>query len=220
MKIIVTGASGGIGSAVCNRFLSLGHEVFGLDIASAAITHPAYIHFICDIRDESSLPDIENAAVIFNNAGVQSGDDIGVNLIGAMNVTEKYIKENNSLTSVLFNASASSITGKEFPLYAASKAGVVGYMKNIAVRLAPRGVTCNAISLGGVFTPINEPVVNDSAMWKKIMDLTPLGRWMSADEVADWVVFLTLQNKAMSGQNLLIDNGERDLTDTFVWPED
>lgn len=220
MKIIITGASGGIGKAVSERFLSLGFGVYGIDVAPAAAEHENYIHYVADIKDVSALPEITDADVLFNNAGTQNGeDDIATNLKGAVNVTEKYINSNPRLRSVLFNASSSAVTGQEFPEYAASKAGLLGYMKNVAIRLAPRGITCNAISLGGVYTPLNDPVVNDKRLWKKIMDVTPLKKWMTPDEVADWVVFLTLTNKSMSGQNLLIDNGETGLNSTFVWPE-
>ncbi len=220
MKILITGASGGIGSAAAKKFLSLGHEVHGIDLRPAVVDEKGYVHHIADVKDASSLPDIENVAVIFNNAGTQnSGDDIGNNLKGAINVTEKYIKDNGSLVSVLFNASASAVSGQEFPEYAASKSGLLGYMRNCAIRLAPRGVTCNAISPGGVKTAPNAPVMNDRECWERIMAVTPLKRWMEPEEVAEWVVFLTLTNKAMSGQNLLIDNGEKDLNPTFVWPE-
>ena len=218
MKIIITGSSGGIGSAVASRFLSLGHTVYGIDTAPSVIDDPGYIHFIADIKDVRSLPDITDADIIFNNAGTQnSEDDIDNNLKGAINVTEKYIGCEN-LRSVLFNASASAVSGQEFPVYAASKAGLVGYMRNVAIRLAPRGVTVNAISLGGVYTSLNDPVVNDPESWEKIMAVTPLKKWMTADEAADWVVFLTVTNRSMSGQNLLIDNGEHGLIPTFVWP--
>ena len=220
MNILVTGSSGGIGRAVCERFLSLGHTVYGLDLAPAALTHPQYRHFQTDIRESSALPELPAVGVLFNNAGAQnSGDDIGHNLRGTINVTEKYIRDNPSLRSVLFNASASAVSGQEFPEYAASKAGLLGYMKNVAIRVAPRGATCNALSLGGVYTPLNDPVVNDPESWRQIMDVTPLKKWMTAEEVADWVVFLTLTNRSMSGQNLLIDNGEHDLIPTFVWPK-
>ena len=219
MNVVITGASGGIGSAVAARFLSLRHTVFGLDIRPAAIEHANYRHFLCDVRDPASLPDLPETGILFCNAGVQnSGDDIAVNLTGSINVTKKYIGS-PALRSVLFTASASAISGQEFPEYAASKAGLVGYMKNVAIRLAPRGVTVNALSLGGVLTPLNDPVTRDPALWKKIMDVTPLKKWMTANEVADWVLFLTLENRSMSGQNLLIDNGENDLNPTFVWPD-
>ena len=220
MNILVTGASGGIGTAVTRKFLSLGHTVYGLDRLSPSLEHPGYRHFTVDIRERESLPDIRGVAVLFLNAGAQqSDDDIGNNLTGAINVTEKYTADNPALRSVLFNASASSVSGQEFPEYAAAKAGLVGYMKNVAIRLAPKNVTCNAISPGGVTTPLNDPVIKDPVLWKRIMDITPMKKWMTPDEVADWVVFLTLTNRSMSGQNLLIDNGEHDLNMTFVWPE-
>ena len=218
MNVVITGASRGIGKTVAERFLSLGHTVYGIDLLPAAIKHENYIHTVSDVRDPASLPDVPDVAVLFVNAGVQNGNDLAVNLVGAMNTAEKYVGS-PALRAVLFNASASALSGQEFPAYAASKAGVVGYMKNLAIRLAPRGVTVNAISPGGVLTGSNDPVTSDPALWGKIMDVTPLKKWATVDEIADWVIFLTLTNRSMSGQNLLIDNGEKDLNRTFVWPE-
>ena len=219
MRVLITGASRGIGRAAAQRFLALGHEVHGIDVNASALEHPRYTHHIADVRREEALPDIAGVEVLFNNAGVQQGeDDIAVNLTGAIHVTEKYIAGNPALKSILFNASASSVSGQEFPCYVASKAGLVGYMRNVAIRTAPMGVTCNAISLGGVLTESNDTVMNDPGMWQAIMDVTPMKKWTTLDEVCDWVVFLTTVNRSMSGQNLLIDNGEKDLNPTFVWP--
>lgn len=219
MRIIVTGAAGGIGAAVSERFLTLGHTVYGIDRKPAAVAHPHYVHYQADLRDAESLPEITDADILFNNAGSQnSPDDIENNLTATVRLTEKYLAS-CPLKSVLFNASASAVSGQEFPVYAASKAGLLGYMRNVAIRLAPRGATVNAISLGGVHTPLNDPVVTDPACWERIMAVTPLKKWMTVDEVADWVIFLTLTNRSMSGQNLIIDNGEMHLNPTFVWPE-
>ena len=218
MKIVITGSSSGIGRAVAERFLALGHDVCGIDLLPASIEHPLYTHYVADVRSAASLPAIEGVEILFVNAGTQNGDDIATNLVGAMNTAEKYAAS-PALRSILFNASASAVTGQEFPAYAASKAGVLGYMKNLAIKLAPRGVTVNAISPGGVLTDSNAPVTRDPAAWEKIMAVTPLKKWATPDEIADWVLFLTLTNRSMSGQNLLVDNGEKDLTPTFVWPE-
>ena len=219
MKTLITGTARGIGRAAALKFLALGHEVHGIDIEPASIEHPLYRHYIADVRQNEALPDIEGVEILFNNAGVQqSEDDIAVNLTGAIHVTEKYIADNPALRSILFNASASSVSGQEFPRYVASKAGLVGYMRNVAIRTAPRGVTCNAISLGGVITDSNDAVMEDPGMWNAIMAVTPMKKWTTLEEVCQWVVFLTTVNRSMSGQNLLIDNGEKDLNPTFVWP--
>ena len=68
-------------------------------------------------------------------------------------------------------------------------------------------------------TELNAPVMEDPKLWKQIMDVTPLKKWASAEEIAQWCYFLTVINKSCTGEDILIDNGETHLNATFVWPE-
>jgi 3-oxoacyl-[acyl-carrier protein] reductase len=219
MKVVITGASGGIGKAAALLFLENGHEVIGIDVRESGIEKAGYIHCIADISDKASLPEISDVEILINCAGVQdSADDIGVNLKGTIDVTEKYAFQ-KAIRSVLMVASASAHTGAEFPLYSASKGGLLSYTRNVAIRLAQYGATCNSISPGGVATDLNRPVMDDPALWKKIMDVTPLKKWAEPEEIAQWCYFLTVVNKSCTGEDILIDNGETHLNSTFVWPD-
>ncbi len=215
MKVIVTGSSKGIGKAIALKFLQCGHDVTGIDVLPATIDHSHYRHFTADIT--GALPKIQDVEVLVNNAGVQdSGRDIEVNLLGTVAVTEKYAFQPN-IKSVVFVASASASTGSEFPQYVASKGGVVSYMKNVALRLAPLGATSNSISPGGVFTSLNDPVTQNAEMWSEIMEETPLKKWATPEEIAEWVYFVAVVNKSMTAQDIVIDNGESSRAN-FVWP--
>jgi 3-oxoacyl-[acyl-carrier protein] reductase len=218
MNVVVSGTSRGIGLAIAQEFLDKGHVVYGYDVLPTSIEHPRYRHVIHDVRAESFAVDAPDADVLICNAGtLEEADAIDVNLLGTMRFAEHFV-DSPALRSILFVASASARNGAEFPRYVASKAGLVGYMRNVAIRVAPRGVTCNAISLGGVLTDSNDRVMKDPILWQAIMDVTPMKKWATLDEVCEWVAFLTLTNRSMSGQNLLIDNGEMHLNPTFVWP--
>lgn len=219
MKVVITGPSGGIGKAAALLFLENGHEVFGIDVRESDINKSGYTHFIADISDKASLPEITDVQILINCAGVQdSADDIDVNLKGTINVTEKYAFQ-KAIRSVLIVASASAHTGAEFPFYSASKGGLLSYTRNVAIRLAPYGATCNSISPGGVRTELNRPVMDDPVLWKKIMDLTPLKKWAEPEEIAQWCYFLSVVNRSCTGEDILIDNGETHLNSTFVWPD-
>lgn len=216
MKVLVTGTSQGIGKGIAELFLENGHEVVGLDRYGHSIEADNYTHIICDIRDYENLPDINGFEILINNAGTQNGDDIEINLKSLIKVTEKYgVRE--GIKSILSIGSASGHTGSEFPEYCASKGGVIAYTKNVALRVAKFGATCNSLDPGGVLTPLNDCVVNDPELWKEIMEQTPLKRWASVGEIAQWAYFLTVVNKFCTGQSIVVDGGES-INSHFVWP--
>ena len=216
MKVLITGTSRGIGRACAMKYLAEGHEVIGLDLCGSTIQQEQarYSHYVADIT--GPLPEIGGVQILVNNAGVQEGGrEIDINLKGTIAVTEKYAFTPD-IRSVLFMASSSASNGAEFPLYAASKGGVVAYMKNVALRIAPYGATCNSISAGGVLTELNRHIIEDPRLMEMCLDETLLHRWAEAEEIAQLCYFLTNINRSMTGQDLLIDNGEQ-LKSNFIW---
>ena len=215
MRVVITGTASGIGRAAAEKFLREGHEVFGFDLRESAIDHPRYRHFVQDICAES-IPDLPEAEILINNAGtLEEGEAIDVNLTGTIRFTERF-KDSPALRSVLFIASASARNGAEFPMYVASKAGLVGYMKNLALTLGPRGVTCNSISPGGVATPANRHILESEELYAAVKAETLLGKWAQPEEVAELAYFLTAVNRSITGEDILMDNGEM-LRSNFIW---
>ena len=217
MKVLITGTSQGIGKAMADAFLKEGHEVIGFDKQVKSIAHDKYTHFVCDVLNREEYPDIDGVEILINNAGVQNENDIDVNLKSLIAITEKYGVQEN-IKSILNIGSASAHTGAEFPEYCASKGGILAYTKNVALRVAKYGATCNSLDPGGVCTELNAPVMNDEKLWAEIMDQTPLRRWASADEIAEWAYFLTVKNKFCTGQNIVVDGGEM-INYHFVWKD-
>lgn len=217
MKVLITGTSQGIGKAIAEHFLKEEHQVIGIDRQDETITHSNYTHYKCDVRDFKNLPDISDVNILINNAGTQNEDDIDINLKALIHITEKYgVQE--KIHSILNIGSASGHTGAEFPEYCASKGGVMAYTKNVAMRVAKYNATCNSLDPGGVITPLNECVMNDPKLWAEIMDETPLKRWATTEEIAQWAYFLTVTNTFCTGQCILVDGGES-INYNFVWKD-
>lgn len=217
MKVLITGTSQGIGRAIAEIFLKNGHQVTGIDRQCSSIYDEAYVHHICDVRDIAALPEIGDVEILVNNAGTQNENDIDVNLKALIAVTEKYGVQEN-IRSILNIGSASGHTGSEFPEYCASKGGIVAYTKNVALRVAGYGATCNSLDPGGVMTPLNDCVMNDPGLWEQIMEQTPMKKWATPEEIAEWAYFLTVTNTFCTGQSIIVDGGES-INSRFIWPD-
>ena len=215
MKVLITGCSGGIGLAMTRIFLERGHAVAGLDMAVIAkevlvkLTETGkFEFFLCDVSKSETLPDIEGINIVVNNAGVSDENNaIAVNLIGYINVGEKYAFLPN-INSILNINSIAAHTGIEFPYYSASQGGRHAYTKNLTLRLAKKGITVNSISPGGVLTDWNKNIIENATLYKEVLGETLLGKWASPKEIAELAYFLTVTNKSITGQDIIIDNGE------------
>ena len=89
-------------------------------------------------------------------------------------------------------------------------------MKNVATRVAKYGATSNSISAGGVITTLNDHILNDPKLYKAVLNETMLGKWAEPEEIAEFVYFLSVINKSMTGEDIFVDNGEA-LKSNFIW---
>lgn len=213
--VVISGTSKGIGRAIAEKFLSEGFEVVGLDRKESTINNSKYTHIQQNLDRMCDLPDlVRPATIIINNAGTQCESDMANNFWAAFNLTERYLT--GFIRSVLMIASASAITGAEFPEYCASKGAMCAYGKNIAQRISKYGATCNNLCPGGVYTDINEHIIDNPTMLDQVKKETLVGDWATPEQIAEWAYFLTVTNTFATGQDFLVDGGEH-IKSNFIW---
>lgn len=210
-RVLITGTSSGIGQATAKLFLKQGYEVFGLDIKESTIASPDYYHFVCDVSKPETLPNIVDVDYLINNAGTIDEDtSIAVNLEGYVNVVSKYGWGNNSIKSILNIGSISGVVGLDTPLYAASQGGRISYTKNLAINFTNKfkRVPVNILCFGAVMTGLEPNLYANDAMVQAVANENMLKKWISVEEAAQWTYFMSVVNKSMCGQSILVDNGE------------
>ena len=215
---LITGAAGGIGSALVAGFRKAGYHTVGVDRA------PAEGLTSLDITDSAAVAafaaTFDTLAVLVNAAGVlrllQEYDPsefarvVDINLTGTMRMTvgcrAALAKARGAVVNI---ASMHAIFGAPLsPAYAASKAGVVQLTKSFAVAWAEDGIRVNAIAPGWIETPMTVPARSDAARNRAILDRTPLGRWGTPDDIVGPAVFLASDAaRFITGAVLAVDGG-------------
>ena len=209
MKVLITGTSSGIGEATARLFLDMGHKVIGIDRKTATIKDSNYTHWIVDVRDKNNLPYYSDIDILVNNAGtVDPEESIDTNLRGYINITEKYAFQKH-IKAVVNVCSLSARAGLENGYYSASQGGRVAYSRHLAMVLGKKyGATVNCISPGAVFTNLETELYNNPKRMKAVAEENILKKWIMPEEIAQWIYFVSVINKSMTGQDILIDAGE------------
>ncbi len=233
---LVTGASGGIGSAIAKALHAQGATVClhgtrrdALDALAAELKDRAHVVVAnlseSDEAAEKVVPDAEAAMgqvdILVNNAGItrdglvlrMKDEDfwnvINVNLAVAFRLCRGAVKGMIKRRGgrIINISSVVGVTGNPGQVnYVASKAGLIGLTKSLALEVANRGVTVNAVAPGLITSAITERLTDDQRA--KYLAGIPVGRIGEGADVASAVVYLASAEAGyVTGQTLHVNGG-------------
>lgn len=225
--VLVTGGNRGIGLAIARTLAAAGDTVVVTSRSGEAI---GGLHVVrCDVSDTASVDAafdyIEatwgSVEVAVANAGItrdglimrMSDDDIqdvlDTNLVGAIRVARRASRAMMKARTgrLIFISSVVGMMGSAGQVnYAASKSGLIGAARSLARELGSRGITANVVAPGFVDTDMTAELTDQRRA--EIVAGVPLGRYASAQEVADVVAFLASPAAAyISGAVIPVDGG-------------
>lgn len=221
--VLVTGASGGIGSAIVDRFTADGATVIGLDLLDGFdVTDDSACRRAVDevLRDHGCID------VLCNNAGISSIGDVvastpadwrrvfEVNVFGVANLSRAVLPTMRAARSgVVINTCsvAASVGLVDRAVYSASKGAVLALTRAMAADEAVNGIRVNCVSPGTVASPWVERLVattdDPASTMEALRRRQPLGRLVDCNEVADAVAYLAAPSTYTTGADFLLDGG-------------
>lgn len=229
-KAVVTGGSGGIGSAVCKELSEQGYFVYvgysssadKAELISKEIHGEAINIDVSDVESISTAAEyIGFADLLVNNSGISEIDlftsispekcrqIMNVNLIGAMELTRKLLPPmiNRKSGCIINIGSMWGEVGASCEVdYSASKAGLIGFTKALAKEVAPSGIRVNCISPGFIMTEMNSRFSAEDL--DLIREEIPLGIFGEPRHIADAVAFLaSAKAEYITGQVIGVNGG-------------
>jgi NAD(P)-dependent dehydrogenase (short-subunit alcohol dehydrogenase family) len=218
---VVTGAAGGIGGAVASALAGAGADVVGLDREQADLSHGDDV--------AGAFAEVERVDVLVNTAGI-SGRRLGDGPVDECteeawdavldaNLKSTFLCCKHAVPrlraagggAIVNVSSVLALVGgdEDFAThaYAASKAGIVGLSRAIAVHYAGEGIRCNVVAPGLIATPMSERAQGDERIRARLSELQPLtGDFGAPDDVAGAVLYLATA-PFVTGAVLTVDGG-------------
>lgn len=232
---LVTGSSRGIGLALAEglgragaRLVLNGRDAGRLAEAAGRLSADTLVFDTADnAATRAAIDAYERDSgpihILVNNAGVQHRapladfpaerfeEIVRINLVGVFNVAQAVARHmiGRGEGKIVNIASATTfIARRSIAPYTASKAGVAGLTRAMAVDWAPHGLNCNAIAPGYFSTELNRDLRSDPAFDGWLRDRTPQGRWGELSELVGAAVFLASPAASfVNGHVLTVDGG-------------
>jgi len=233
-KILVTGASGGIGSEIVKKFVSLGGEVLGtgtkaekLDLIKKQYQSIKVKKF--DISEHSRIEEfiddvvleLGGLDVLINNAGTNV-DNLSLRMkeeewkkVIDINLTSTFLLAKHAIKKMLKNkfgrvVNITSVVGHTGNLgqsnYAAAKSGIIGMSKSLALEYAKKNITINCVSPGFIVSDMTMNIAEKVRLY--LTSRIPMGKLGTGEDVSNCVAFLSSdQASYITGETLHVNGG-------------
>ena len=233
-KILITGATGGIGGELVKKFLSLDGKILAtgtklekLDMIKKKYPSAKILKF--DLSEHSKIEEfIENVVlelggldILVNNAGFNS-DNLSLRMkdeewkkVIDFNLTSTFLLCKHSIKQMLKNkfgriVNITSIVGHTGNLgqsnYAASKAGIIGMSKSLAIEYAKKNITINCVSPGFIVSDMTMNIAEKVKVY--LTSRIPMGKLGTGEDVSNCVAFLSSeQSSYITGETVHVNGG-------------